>query len=187
MRSLFLAAVTLLAAFSPFSATTVQGAESHAQPLSSQNTTVSFVGKKTDGAHTGGFKEITGMIRWSGNDLASAKIQVDISTASLYSDNLALTIHLKAPDFFDVKRHPKATFTSTAVSPVNKEKNIYRVQGQLTLLGVTKSIEFPARILVDKESLSLESEFKLDRTLFGMTYGKDKIDAEVEVKIAVKR
>lgn len=162
-------------------------AENREQVINSQNTAISFVGKKSDGAHAGGFKEIAGLVRWTGNDVTTAKIQVDISTASLYSDNLALTIHLKAPDFFDVKRHPKATFTSTAISLVNKEMNTYRVQGQLTLLGVTKAIEFPARIVVEKDALSLESEFKLDRTLFGMTYGKDKIDAEAEVKVVVKR
>ena len=58
-------------------------------------------------------------------------LDVTIATNSIFSDNEKLTAHLKAPDFFDVKRFPKATFTSTKIEKADKN---YKVTGDLTLV-----------------------------------------------------
>src|SRR5690606_24276327 len=95
------------------------------------------------------------------NDPATLKLDVTIATNSIYSDNEKLTAHLKAPDFFDVKRYPKATFKSTKVEMADKG---YKVTGDLTLLGKTKSISFPAEIEISGGHIDFDAEFKLDRT-----------------------
>ena len=53
-------------------------------------------------------------------DPASLKIEAEIDTDSLYSDNVKLTGHLKSPDFFGVKDNPKATFKTTKVEKTDK-------------------------------------------------------------------
>ena len=116
-------------------------------------------------------------------DLTTLKLDVTIATASIYSDDEKLTAHLMAPDFFDVKRHPKATFQSTKVEKTDKG---YKVTGDLTLLGKKKSISFPAEIAVKDGTLSVESEFKIDRTAFGMNYGEGKINKDVELDIEIE-
>ncbi|MBY0456893.1 MAG: YceI family protein, partial [Gemmataceae bacterium] len=83
--------------------------------LTGDNTTVTFVGKKPDGKHTGGFKKLTGTATVPDGDLTKMTVEVTIETDSLYSDDEKLTGHLKNADFFDVKNHPKATFKSTKV------------------------------------------------------------------------
>jgi polyisoprenoid-binding protein YceI len=168
--------LTMLAAF------TLGGAALAADyPLTGENTKVEFTGKKPDGKHDGGFKKLTGTVTVSGSDPTTAKIAVTIDTTSLYSDADGLTRHLKNADFFDVKTHPTAKFVSTKIE---KSGDKYTVHGDLTMCGKTKAIHFPATITTDG-GFKLTSEFKLDRTQFGMTYGKGKIDDLVELKIKV--
>src|SRR5260221_54928 len=82
--------------------------------LTGDNTKVTFTGTKKGGKHEGGFKKLTGTASMDG-DLSTLKIEAEIDTDSLYSDNEKLTAHLKNPDFFGVKDNPKATFKTTKV------------------------------------------------------------------------
>ena len=141
---------------------------------------IEFTGTKPEGKHNGGFKTFTGSIELAGKEVA--KVAVDIDTESLYSDNPKLTDHLKNPDFFNVKSNPKASFASTAI--VAKDAG-HEITGDLTLLGKTKSITFPAKVEVAADAVKINGEFKIDRTDFGMTFGAGKIDAAVAIKIAV--
>jgi polyisoprenoid-binding protein YceI len=150
--------------------------------LDGKNTEIEWVGTKTDGKHEGGFKRIAGTAVATGDDATTLQLDVTIATNSLFSDDEKLTAHLKAPDFFDVKRYPKATFKSTKVEKADKG---YKVTGDLTLLGKTKSISFPAEIAVAGGNLDLDAEFKIDRTAFGMNYGEGKIDKEVALDVDI--
>ncbi|HYH63697.1 MAG TPA: YceI family protein [Urbifossiella sp.] len=151
-------------------------------PLTGTNTKVEFVGTKPGGKHTGGFAKLDGKATVEGTDPATLKIDVTIETDSLYSDNEGLTKHLKAPDFFSVKDYPKATFKSTKVE---KSATGYAVVGDLTLLGKTKSVIMPAAVTATADALTLKSEFKINRTDWGMTFGKGKVDDEVTLKVSV--
>src|SRR5262249_14212226 len=75
---------------------------------------IEFIGTKTGGRHTGGFKDFTGTVAIPGADLTGAAISIEITTSSIFTDTPKLTNHLKSGDFFDVNKHPKATFKSTA-------------------------------------------------------------------------
>jgi polyisoprenoid-binding protein YceI len=150
--------------------------------LTGGNTKIEFVGSKVNGKHDGGFKSVKGTAAAAAGDPTTLKLNVEIRTDSLYSDNPKLTQHLKSPDFFNVKSQPTAKFVSTKVE---KAGGGYTVTGDLTLNGVTKSISFPARINVTEQGLTLSSQFAIDRTAFNMTYGKGKIDDNVALKVTV--
>jgi polyisoprenoid-binding protein YceI len=109
------------------------------------------------------------------------QVDVEIDCGSLYSDNFMLTWHLKGSDFFNVKKHPKARFTSTSV---RRSETGYVVTGNLTFLGVTMPVSFPATV-TGGEVMRLRGEVVLNRHDFGMTYGKDKIHDNVEVRFDV--
>jgi polyisoprenoid-binding protein YceI len=149
-------------------------------PLTGDNTKVEFTGTKPDGKHDGGFKKLTGTATVT--DGALAKIEVEIDTDSLYSDNDGLTKHLKNPDFFNVKTNPKATFKTTKVEKAAKG---YSVTGDLTMCGKTKAVTFPAEVTATADALTLKSEFKINRADWGMTYGKGKISDEVALRVNV--
>lgn len=150
--------------------------------LTGDNTKVTFVGKKPDGKHSGGFANLTGSATVADGDLTKLTVALDIDTDSLFSDDAKLTAHLKNADFFDVKNNPKATFKSTKVEKGDKG---YTVTGDLTLLGKTKAVTFPATITATGDTLSVSAEFAIDRTVWGMTYGKGKIDDKVDLVIKV--
>jgi polyisoprenoid-binding protein YceI len=150
--------------------------------LTGKNTKIEFVGSKAEGKHDGGFKTVTGSATASGKDASTLKVSLDIDTTSLWADNPKLTAHLKSPDFFGVKKHPKAKFVTTKVV---KGAKGYTITGELTLLGKTKSITCPADITLGDDKLTIKSTFKIDRTDFGMTYGKGKVYDEVTIKVSV--
>ena len=112
---------------------------------------------------------------------------------SIWADNAKLTGHLKSPDFFDVPKFPKSTFESTAITTGSSDPKAkdatHTVTGNLTLHGVTKSIQFPARIAVTPDAASLDSEFSLNRKDFGINYpgmANDLIRDEVVLKLAIR-
>jgi polyisoprenoid-binding protein YceI len=148
--------------------------------LTGENTKVTFTGTKPGGKHDGGFKTLTGNAVVA--DGALTKIEVEIDCDSMYSDDAKLTAHLKSPDFFGVKDHPKATFKTTKIEKGDKT---YSVTGDLTMLGKTKSVTFPASVSEKDGVLSLSSAFHIDRSDWGMVYGKGKVDDKVSLQVAV--
>jgi len=151
--------------------------------LDGDNTKIQFVGSKAEGKHDGGFKKLTGTATVSGDDLTTVKFEVEIDMNSTYTDTDKLTAHLKSPDFFGVKANPKSKFVSTKVE---KSDDSFTVTGDLTLNGKKKSFSFPAKIAVKDATLTLTSEFKIQRQDFGITYGEGKIDSDVALKLSVK-
>jgi polyisoprenoid-binding protein YceI len=150
--------------------------------LSGDNTKLTFVGKKPDGKHEGGFKKVSGSATVPDGDVSKLTVAIDIETDSIYSDDAKLTGHLKNADFFDVKNHPKASFKSTKIEKGDKG---YTVTGELTLLGKSKPVTFPATIAATADGLAVSAAFAIDRTQWGMEYGKGKIEDKVTIGIAV--
>lgn len=151
--------------------------------LSGENTQVLFTGAKQSGdSHSGGFKSLAGNITLS--DGSVGEINVVIETDSLFSDDDRLTGHLKSEDFFGAPEFPELKFESTEIDGTGD----VTVTGNLTMHGQTHEISFPATIDVADGHVTLNSEFKVDRTKFGMNYpGKpdDPINADVDIRIMV--
>lgn len=152
--------------------------------LTPENTLIQFVGVHADpdkpDPRTGKFNEFTGTITTLGDQVKS--INVEINTPSLTTEIEKLTNHLKSADFFNVNEHPKATFTSKKIEPAGDGK--VNITGDLTLLGNTQAITFPATVSTDGD-FSLKAEFQIDRTRFGMDYGTDGVLKEVDMTIKV--
>ena len=151
--------------------------------LTPENTLIQFVGThvgdKPD-PRTGKFGKLTGSAK--GADGKLTEVMVTIDTASLETEIEKLTNHLKSPDFFDVRQHPEATFVSKKIEAGEDGK--VNITGDLTMLGETKSITFPAVVKVGKD-MSLTAEFVIDRTEFGMNYSPDKVHKDVTMTIKV--
>lgn len=150
-----------------------------------EGSTVGFIGSKITGSHDGGFHGFDGQIIVVDGDPAQSSVRLEIDTTTLWANDDRLTGHLKSPDFFDVEKFPKATFTSTSIVPAGEG---YTVTGNLDLHGVRKSISFPARIEAGPDKVTARAEFSIMRFDFGIVYpGKpdDLIRDEVVVKFDV--
>lgn len=154
--------------------------------------TIGFTGAKVTGKHDGVFQS------WKGGavvkDGALSSIQVTADTASLKTDAEKLDGHLKSPDFFDVAKFPTASFKSSAITagaPADTKLAgaTHTVTGDLTLMGVTKSITVPAKVEIGADgSVKALAEFFINRKDFNIVYpGKpdDLIKDEVAIRIDV--
>lgn len=66
------------------------------------------------------------------------KVDAVIKVASITTDNVDRDKHLKSDDFFAVEKYPELTFVSKSIKASGK--NGYKVTGDLTMRGVTKSV-----------------------------------------------
>ncbi|MDP3147964.1 MAG: YceI family protein [Ignavibacteria bacterium] len=66
------------------------------------------------------------------------KIEAVIKAASITTDNEARDKHLKSDDFFAAEKFPELTFVSKSIKATGK--NSYKVTGDLTMRGVTKTV-----------------------------------------------
>jgi polyisoprenoid-binding protein YceI len=131
---------------------------------------VGFTGAKVTGAHEGSFPAFTGTIDLDPARVENSRIAVDIDTTSVTTDTDRLTTHLKSPDFFDVARFPRATFTSTAIAPGGPNGATHTITGNLALHGVTRSISFPATVAVTAAEVTATAEFVINRREYGIVY-----------------
>lgn len=143
---------------------------------------IDFVGKKSDGKHAGGFKDFKSEAKVDFESPDKSSLMIEIKTESLWSDDEKLTGHLKNPDFFDVKKYPTIKFESTMIE-VSDDKST--ITGKLTMLDKTVEVKIPTVNVMDDKSLTVKADFKIDRTKWGMVYGKGKIDDDVELKITL--
>jgi polyisoprenoid-binding protein YceI len=157
--------------------------------ISPENSKVEFVAAKVTRSHNGSFKQFAGAIDLVKNSVEDSQVTIDIEAGSVVTDEDDLTKHLKTPDFFDVAKYPKATFTSTKIEPNNAAGATHNVTGNFELHGIKKSIMFPATIQVAPDSVSVNAEFSINRKDFGLLYpGKadDLIRDGVVIKLTVK-
>jgi polyisoprenoid-binding protein YceI len=95
-----------------------------------------------------GFSMLEGQFGASGGSItvdpakpAATKLTVSFNINDMSVTSAPFATHLKSADFFDVAKHPTATFTSTAVAI---QGNTAKVTGNLTIKGITKPVTLDA-------------------------------------------
>lgn len=95
----------------------------------------------------------------------------------------ALENHLKTADFFYMVMHPTVTFTIKSGKPtaanVTSTAN-YHIKGEMTLLGNTHPLEFPAFVVIKDGILKIKANFIFDQTKWGMNYHVDPYYPEID-------
>ena len=90
----------------------------------------------------GRFDTFGGEFTLDADNPAAAAVSVTIDTSSVNSNHAERDNHLRGEDFLFTSEYPQATFESTAVEQA--DDGSLRLVGDLTLRGVTKSIEIDA-------------------------------------------
>ncbi|CAG5078256.1 YceI family protein [Parvicella tangerina] len=89
-------------------------------------------------ATQGTFKDLEVSATFNGTDQASINVIIDVF--SIYTAESTRDKHLKGEEFFNADKYGKISFSSNEIV---KSEDGYRVKGDITFLGNTKSIEFP--------------------------------------------
>jgi len=86
----------------------------------------------------GTFGTVDAKMTASKDDLSDAQITLTADVNSINTGNEARNNELKSANFFNVAQFANLTFTSTSVTKVDGKN--YRLEGNLTLHGVTKPV-----------------------------------------------
>ncbi len=93
----------------------------------------------------GHFKNVHGTLDFDPGDPGSARVDVTIDAASLWSGESDRDAHLKSADFLDVARYPTITFRGEGVALVGPNEG--KLRGDLTMRGVTRPATLDVRFL----------------------------------------
>ncbi|MEK6773073.1 MAG: YceI family protein [Bdellovibrionota bacterium] len=169
-----------------------------------KESSINWTGSKKIGkTHTGAVSFKDGNIELKKGEIVGGTFKVDMATLS--NADLAdsaeyqkkLEGHLKSADFFNVDKFPESTFKISKIEKKSDKEIV--VKGDLTMIGVTKPLEFPATMSMEKDILKGEAKVKIDRTKWGLKYGSgdffkeltgDKIinnEFELNLKIVAKK
>jgi len=149
-----------------------------AKTYSNTSGTINWTGAKLAYDHKGTLKIESGVFSAEGNKIKSGDFIIDM--ASLANTDITdtekkadLEGHLKNEDFFDVEKFPRATFNITSVVDAETDEANCMITGNLTMKGVSKSVTFPALVVVKEDGslTAISDKFTINRTDWGIKYG----------------
>ncbi len=123
----------------------------------------------------GGFSGVQGTIEYDSEHANESRVEVAIDASKINTLDEQRDAHLKSPEFLNVEQHPTITFKSTKIEPVGH--NEWRITGDLTIHGVTKSVvlnaEGPTAEGKDpfgNTRIGASASTKIKRSDFGLTW-----------------
>lgn len=146
-------------------------------PLDTASSTLTWIGTKITGQHTGNVQLKSGSIIIDGGHIVGGNFVADMTT--IVDNDLEgewkakLEKHLRTGDFFQVEEFPEAKFEIAEVSGTGSEVT---VKGNFTIRGITKGVTFPATIEMEGDKpVSAHANFNFNRKLWGIVYN-GKVD-----------
>ena len=137
-----------------------------------------------DWDHLGTIGVQSGTFAVSEGQLVGGSITIDMNSIAVVSikdegKRGYLEGHLKSQDFFLVDTFPTAVFEIIKVREEATDEASSVVVGNLTIRGITNSIEFPANVIVEEGSVQFTAPtFSIDRTKWNVKY-HDSEDATI--------
>lgn len=141
----------------------------------------------------GRFNELAGTITWPLDDSAAPAFDVTAQVNKVDTGSEKLDGNLQGPNFFNQAEFPTITFKSKSAKKLGERH--YTVTGDLTLRGVTKSVEVDCTVTgVGKaptgQKVGCECVFAINRADYGMKWGidapKGALGSEVKMVIALE-
>lgn len=135
----------------------------------------------------GRFNTTSGVVTMD-KEKGTGSVDIVVDVSSIDTAHAKRDEHLRGPDFFNSAEFPKMTYKSTKVTI--KGDNSAKVEGNLTIMGVTK----PVTLNVDKISCGVHPFNKkevcgfnatatIKRSDFGIKYGLPAIGDEITMNI----
>jgi polyisoprenoid-binding protein YceI len=153
--------------------------------------------KSDQTTHFGSIKFESGDVTVKDGKLQSGKFVADITTLEnidLKDDQemkAKLEGHLKSGDFFEVEKFPTASYEITKVTENTAGDYNTLLEGNLTIKGITKPVQFKANVTVADGNVSIASEpTDINREDFGLKFElpleNGLLNKEINLQILVK-
>ena len=158
-----------------------------------QNSKIEWLGTKPTGTHFGTLGIQEGSLFVKNGELLGGKFTFDMNAIVVLDltdegMNQKLLGHLKSEDFFLVDSFPTASFEFSTVKPIaNRAETAegiiptHTIEGNLTLRGVTRKVNFSALINVSNDNVVAQTpQFVINRTEWNVNYGSKSIFANLK-------
>jgi polyisoprenoid-binding protein YceI len=122
----------------------------------------------------GSFNDFDAVVTADASDFSSADATITIDASSINTKDEGRDGHLKSPDFFNVEQFPQITFKKTSLE--SKGGDEYKLTGDITIVGITKSITLnaeiagPAKDPWGNEKLGVVADGVITRSEFGLVW-----------------
>ena len=158
--------------------------------------------KSENTSHFGTITFESGDVTVKDNVLESGKFVANMTTLTSVDlkDNAdmlgKLNGHLKSADFFEVDKFPTASYEITKVTPATDGDYNTLLDGNLTIKGITKPVQFKANVNVQPGEVTIATEPKdVKREEFGVKFQspaengviKDEVTLQISVKALEKK
>ena len=158
--------------------------------LDPEHTSIAFFVSHLGFADLAGlFLKASGSFRYDEASRELSDLRVVIETASVFTNHARRDEHLRSADFLNVEEFPQMVFVGTSATPADGRSGT--VEGELTLLGVTRPMTLEVRFnkagrypfLDEHYALGVDARGTLRRSEFGMTYGGPWVGDEIRLVI----
>jgi polyisoprenoid-binding protein YceI len=184
-------------------ATTKDGAQFVVDTLNSRVEWKGYkIFKSENTSHFGTIKFESGDVTVKDGKLESGKFVADMNSLTSVdlqndADQLGkLNGHLKSGDFFETGKFPTASYEITKATPSAEGDYNTLLDGNLTIKGITKPVQFKANVSVKEGEVSIATEPKdIKREEFGVKFQapaangviKDEVTLQINVKALEKK
>ena len=148
-------------------------AETGKYTVNTAKSKVKWTGRKPASAHIGEVQVKSGefVVNEQGA-LVSGQMVIDMTSISVTDikdekSNGDLVGHLKADDFFGADKFPEASYNVTSATRMENSNTNYKVEGDLTIKGITKPASAMLMVVKSKKvkgNVSIAGGLKFDRT-----------------------
>ncbi len=146
----------------------------------------------------GHFGNVTGTVMLDEKDFTKSTVNANVDVTTVDTGVAMRDTHLKSPDFFDTAKFPSMTFAGKKITASGDD---YHLVGDLTLHGVTKSVDLtmdkPGKEQTGMDGKSIHRGFTATTTIhrqdFGLVWNKplssgdmmlgDDVKVELDVEI----
>ena len=126
---------------------------------------------------SGSFGDVSGSLVYDPEQLANCSVAVTVKAASIETNVDARDAHLRSADFFNVEKYPDITFVSRSM---RKAKEGYVATGDLTLHGITRTVDVPFTVHgpvkdplpLGVKRLGVRAAMKVNRRDFGIVWSR---------------
>jgi len=130
--------------------------------------------EKVTGTHDGTIDIKSGVIHITEGKFSGGAFVLDMTSIKVtdmddpkYNEKLGR--HLMSPDFFSAAVHETSKFEIDRV--VHQGKDRYKVEGNMTIKGITNRNKFIANIKVSKDKIEAFADIVIDRAEYDVRYG----------------
>lgn len=144
---------------------------------------------------TADFTKVTGSITGNQDHPEQSSVTVTMPVSSLDSHVPLLNEHLiSSGDYFKSKEFPDVTFKSTAIKGLDRKKQTFKLQGELTVNGITRPVLLDAKLnkagphpfYDNAPAAGFNATTTLKRSDFGMGKYVPVVSDELKVSITVE-